>query len=122
VGEIDGGTELAGKPLCLPLSGAGSPAPRREYPTANTDRTHLWFVGDPESLCPAIARFVRLVGSRPRFLSNRMTSTTCRENKARTEVPEECCENGGLDAFDDDRGDRFMTRPSACSVPPLKLA
>jgi hypothetical protein len=25
-----------------------------------------------------------------------MTSTTCRENKARTEVPEECCENGGL--------------------------
>ena len=37
-----------------------------------------------------------------------MTSTTCRENKARTEVPEECCENGGVDAFDDDRGDTFM--------------
>jgi hypothetical protein len=40
-----------------------------------------------------------------------MTSTNCRENKARTEVPEECCENGGLDAFDDDRRDTFMTRP-----------
>jgi len=39
-----------------------------------------------------------------------MTSTTCRENKARTEVPEECYENGGVDAFDDDRGDTFMTR------------
>jgi hypothetical protein len=39
-----------------------------------------------------------------------MTSTTCRENKARTEVPEECCENGGLGAFDDDRRDTFMTR------------
>jgi len=25
-------------------------------------------------------------------------------------VPEECCENGGVDAFDDDRGDTFMTR------------
>jgi hypothetical protein len=39
-----------------------------------------------------------------------MTSTTCRENKARTEVPEECCENGGLGALDDDRRDTFMTR------------
>src|SRR5260370_42209928 len=39
-----------------------------------------------------------------------MTLTTCRENKARTEVPEECCENGGLGAFDDDRRDTFMTR------------
>ena len=43
-------------------------------------------------------------------MSNHMTSTTCRENKARTEVPEECCENGGLGAFDDDRRDTFMTR------------
>jgi len=39
-----------------------------------------------------------------------MTSTTCRENKARMEVPEECCENGRLDAFDDDSRDTFMTR------------
>jgi hypothetical protein len=39
-----------------------------------------------------------------------MTSTTCREDKARTEVPEECCENGGLSAFDDDRWDTFMRR------------
>jgi hypothetical protein len=39
-----------------------------------------------------------------------MTSTTCRENKARTEVPEECCENGGLGALDDDRRYTFMTR------------
>jgi hypothetical protein len=52
----------------------------------------------------------RLVGRRPRFRSNHMTSTTCRENNARTEVPEECCENGGLDAFDDNRRDTFMTR------------
>jgi len=44
------------------------------------------------------------------FVSNHMTSTTCRENKARTEVPEEGCENGGLDAFDDDGSDTFMTR------------
>jgi hypothetical protein len=39
-----------------------------------------------------------------------MTSTTCRENKARTEVPEEGYENGGVDEFDDDRGDTFMAR------------
>jgi len=39
-----------------------------------------------------------------------MTSTTCRENKARAEVPQECCENGGLGAFDDDRRDTFMRR------------
>jgi hypothetical protein len=39
-----------------------------------------------------------------------VTSTTCRENKARTEVPEKCFENGGLGAFDDDRRDTFMTR------------
>jgi len=39
-----------------------------------------------------------------------MTSTTCRENKARTEVPEECCENGGPDAYDDHARDTFMAR------------
>jgi hypothetical protein len=32
-----------------------------------------------------------------------MTSTTCRENKTRTEVLEEWCDNGGLEPFDDDR-------------------
>ena len=29
-------------------------------------------------------------------------------NEARTEVSEECCENGGLDLFDDERSDTFM--------------
>ena len=51
--------------------------------------------------------------SRPKgrdFVSNHMASTTCRENKARTEVPEECCENGGLGRFDDDRRDTSKTR------------
>jgi len=37
-------------------------------------------------------------------------STTCGENKARTEVPEECGENGRIDAFNDDSRDTFMTR------------
>lgn len=39
-----------------------------------------------------------------------MTSTTCRENKARTEGPEEWCENRSFDAFDEDNRARFMTR------------
>jgi hypothetical protein len=43
-----------------------------------------------------------------------MTSPLAEKNKARTEVvPEECCENGGLGAFDDDRRDTFMTRSPA---------
>jgi hypothetical protein len=36
--------------------------------------------------------------------------TANRENKARTEVAEECCGNGGLGAFDNDRRGTLMTR------------
>jgi hypothetical protein len=59
----------------------------------------------------------RLVVLSRDLVSNHMTSTTCRENKARTEVLEEWCENGGLKPFDDDRRGTFMTR-SQCSFGP----
>lgn len=63
----------------------------------------------------------QVLGDQRRPFSNHRRSTTCRKNNARTEVLEGRCENGGLDTFDDDRRDSFMTRcPGARSVPRLK--
>jgi len=52
----------------------------------------------------------RLVGLRPRFRFKSYEINHLPKNNARTEVLEEWCENGGLDAFDGDRRDTFMTR------------
>jgi len=59
----------------------------------------------------------------PRFRFKSYEINHLTKNNARTEVLEKWCENGGLDAFDDDRPEHvYDTEPSARSVRPLKLA